>query len=549
MDPLTLVSTRATPQTEQTAPEQVRNSAGGYVFAVDDMTRLRRFCTIGVESGTYYASERALTLDNAQTVLRLARERTSDVVAEVVAISDAGRAPKQQPGLFALAACAKLGDAEGRRAALDALPKVARTGTALYLFAGYLEQFGGWGRGTKRAVARWYAERDLDGLAYQAVKYRQREGWSHRDLLRLSHPETVEVGRKALYEWIVRGTVGDDTPPLVRGFLEAQRATKVVDWTRLIAEHPLSWDMLPDAAVVEPKVWTALLEHDRVPATALLRQLPRLTNLGLLSPLGPTVRAVVDRLTDPGRLKRGRIHPISVLMALRTYQSGTSARGDRSRASATWRPSRPVLDALDAAFYAAFEAVEPAGKRTLIALDVSGSMGSSAAGATGLTARDVSAALSLVTAATEPATATVGFTGGGGGFWPIRNTNPRDVSGLTPLGISPRQRLDDVIESVSHLPFGATDCSLPMRWAEAHGEQVETFLVLTDNETWAGPVHAHQALQSYRRASGIPARLVVAAMTPTEFTIADPSDSGMLDVSGFDSAMPQFVADFSAGRV
>ncbi len=45
---------------------------------------------------------------------------------------------------------------------------------------------GGWGRSLRRAVGGWYADRSVDGLAYQAVKYRQREGLSHRDLLRLA---------------------------------------------------------------------------------------------------------------------------------------------------------------------------------------------------------------------------------------------------------------------------------------------------------------------------------------------------------------------------
>jgi 60 kDa SS-A/Ro ribonucleoprotein len=36
-------------------------------------------------------------------------------------------------------------------------------------------------------------------------------------------------------------------------------------------------------------------------------------------------------------------------------------------------------------------------------------------------------------------------------------------------------------------------------------------------------------------------------MTATRFTIADPSDAGMLDVAGFDVSVPQVVADFSRG--
>ena len=44
--------------------------AGGYAFAVDDWTRLDRFLILGAEGGTYYASERTLTRENAQAVLR-----------------------------------------------------------------------------------------------------------------------------------------------------------------------------------------------------------------------------------------------------------------------------------------------------------------------------------------------------------------------------------------------------------------------------------------------------------------------------------------------
>jgi 60 kDa SS-A/Ro ribonucleoprotein len=60
------------------------------------------------------------------------------------------------------------------------------------------------------------------------------------------------------------------------------------------------------------------------------------------------------------------------------------------------------VDALDRAFYAAFRNVEPTGKRWLLALDVSGSMDcGQIAGVPGLTPRVASAAMALVTAATE----------------------------------------------------------------------------------------------------------------------------------------------------
>jgi 60 kDa SS-A/Ro ribonucleoprotein len=79
------------------------------------------------------------------------------------------------------------------------------------------------------------------------------------------------------------------------------------------------------------------------------------------------------------------------------------------------------------------------------------------------------------------------------------------------------------------------------------GLAFDTFVVYTDNETWAGSVHPHQALRRYRQRSGIPARLVVVGMTANDVSVADPADPGMLDVAGFDAAVPGMVADFSRG--
>jgi 60 kDa SS-A/Ro ribonucleoprotein len=540
-DALNAINLRDTPQSQPADPRQVRNSAGGYTFTVAPLERLRRFLVLGIDGGTYYASERDLTKANAEVVLAWARDRAGELVDEIVSISTSGRAPRNNAALFALAAAAALGDAEGRKAALAALPKVARTGTHLFVFAGYVEQFRGWGRGLRRAVADWYLSKPVDAVAYQAVKYRQREGWSHRDLLRLAHPATDEAGRKQLFDWICGRS--EEGPALVEGFRRAQSATTAREWVAILDSYPsLSWEMLPDAALGEAEVWSKLIGNG-VPQTALMRQLPRLTRLGLLAPMSGTLEVVVGQLTDRDRLAKARVHPVNVLVAARTYASGASARGQSS-----WEPVSRVVDALDAAFYTAFASVQPANMRTLLALDVSGSMTAPVSGLP-VTAREVSAALALVTAATEPKTSTVGFTASGAGARSGLFRRGAGVDGIAPLPISPRQRLDDVLKTISGLPFSRTDCALPMLWATANKVEVDTFVVYTDNETWAGRVHPHQALRKYRDWSGIDARLVVAGLTATDFTIADPADPGMLDIAGFDSALPTLLTDFSARAI
>jgi 60 kDa SS-A/Ro ribonucleoprotein len=156
-----------------------------------------------------------------------------------------------------------------------------------------------------------------------------------------------------------------------------------------------------------------------------------------------------------------------------------------------------------------------------------------------LTAREASAALALVQLATEPGSSAVGFAAGADGAW--------DPPAIKPLPISPRRRLDDALRVVDEMPMGGTDCAQPMLYALANGLEIDTFVVYTDNETWHGEVHPHQALREYRERTGIPARLVVVGMTATEFSIADPSDAGMLDVAGFDAGVPSLISQFARG--
>ncbi len=75
----------------------------------------------------------------------------------------------------------------------------------------------------------------------------------------------------------------------------------------------------------------------------------------------------------------------------------------------------------------------------------------------------------------------------------------------------------------------------------------DAFVVYTDNETYQGQEHAHQALKRYRERMGIDAKLIVVGMTATNFTIADPSDPGMLDVVGFDASAPELISSFIRG--
>lgn len=516
----------ATPhQRERLNERQVENSAGGFVYAVDCWKRMDRFLILGSEGGSYYASEQKLTKENLKAVEECVALDGLRAIKRIVEISDAGRAPKNDPALLALAYAAAKGDNQTRTAALDALPKVARIGTHLFHFVDFVTEFRGWGRSLRMAVADWYQNQDPGKLADQVTKYQQRDGWSHRDLMRLTHRKFTGE-HQAIAHWVVKGEVSDGLPTRIQGHIELQAAGNAKEAARVIKNYGMVRESVPTELLSDPLVWDALLE--KMPLTAMIRNLGNMSKCGLLAPMSDASKLVVGKLSDIEALHKSRIHPISVLVAMKTYESGHSLKG-----SGEWNPVPQVVDALDEAYYAAFKNVEPTGKRFYMALDISGSMWSgNVAGIPDFSPGVATGAMAMVTVKTEKNYYTAGFT-----------------SVLEKITLSPRQRLDDVVKIMQEMShrMGSTDCAAPMIDAMKQKIPVDVFVVITDSETWAGRVHPPTALHNYRQKMGIPAKLVVMAMVPNKFSIADPMDGGMLDVVGFDTNTPAIIADFARG--
>lgn len=537
--------------------EQVKNDAGGFVFELDTLAQLRRFLILGAEGGTYYVSQEKLVTRNVAMVARALGEHGTAAVDVIVAVSVEGRAIKEDTVLFALATAATYDSSLSspiREYAMRQLPLVARTGYQLFTFLGFLGDLlpgvpgSHWSLFIRKGVAAWYERGDVDALAFQMVKYRQRDGWSHKRAIQLAHPKPPSSEHESLYQWAL-GKNPLIVHEYVEGFQYAQIAEKPSQTAALIEQRAwLPREALRTEHTRDVGVWRALLKQG-MPAGAMLRNLGRMTSYGVLTPMGEYTSLVAAKLTDPDTLRRARVHPVAVLKALLTYKAG---QGQRMR----WQPVQRIVDALDEAFYLAFDSVVPSGKRMLLAVDVSGSMVHHRIGGfEGLNARMGAAAMALVTAASERDHLIVAFST----RKPVMQHNrlQPDVYyqdgqadwTMTPFDIGPRMRLDAVAQAMHDVPAGGTDCSLPMRWAHEQGIDADVFVIYTDMETWAGPVHPVQALRDYRRSRVRDARLVVVGMAATPFTLADPADSGTLDVVGFDTRTPDLISAFARGEV
>ena len=543
-----------TPQSEKLpGTDQVKNSAGGYSFAVDKWKKFDRFLILGTEGGSYYASEKDLTIQNAENLLKCVAEDGLRVVKRIVEVSDQGIAPKNDPAIFALAVCLKKGDLATKHAAEKAVPKVCRIGTHIFQLADAIKVLGGWGRITMRAVASWYEVQPSHALATNLVKYQQRGGWSHKDLLRKSHAseKVTKNENEALFRWVTRdgnldarevgrfknwkegqklrtdkyqAVAPDFLPKVIEGFEKAKNPDlKAADIVKLVQDYGLPRECIPTQHLKSTEVWEALLTSGKgMPFTAMIRNLGKMSAVGLIAPMSNAEKFVAQRLADQEGLQKARVHPIQVLLAQAIYASGRGVKGDLS-----WAVSTKVIDALNEAFYLAFKNVEPTGKRRLIGLDVSGSMSGGMVAGTPLTPRAAAAALAMVTARTEET-------------WYCHAFSNRFME----FPISPKERLDSIVKRTEGLGFEGTDCSLPMVHALKRKIPVDCFEVYTDSETWAGAIHPTKALQQYRKETGIPAKLIVVGLVANDFTIADPNDAGMMDVVGFDASAPSLMADF-----
>jgi 60 kDa SS-A/Ro ribonucleoprotein len=109
--------------------------------------------------------------------------------------------------------------------------------------------------------------------------------------------------------------------------------------------------------------------------------------------------------------------------------------------------------------------------------------------------------------------------------------------------------LETAQRKTANLPAGGTDCALPILHAQQARMDVDAFLTITDNESWAGAIHPIQALKNYRKfRNKNDVSLIAMAMTATQYSIADPNDAYNLNVVGFDANVPVLIADFIRGN-
>ena len=515
-----LISNANVPQSQQVDPRQIKNAGGGYAFQVTDKEQLDRFLILGSTGGTYYIGERKLTKMNIDAIKRLINSELEYVVNRVLEVSQRNLAPSNDPAIFVLAYICATVPSPARLVAWGVLKDVCRIPTHLFTFMTYYNGLGGKSSSSARgAIGRWYTSQSDHSLALNLTKYQQRDGMSNIDLINFSHPKPITDAQK----WLFTGEINPvnqnaSVPESIAQYMNAIQIVKspgtLEAKVNAIHSARLPREVLPTELLNKPEVWDALLVG--MPPHALIRNLGKMTSVGLLTPMSDATVTVLGKLADVEQLRKSRVHPMMVYMALMTYQRGQGVKG-----SLSWKPVDKIIQALNEAVYKTFQLVKPTNRKMLVAVDYSLSMANESL--TGISCAEVGAAMATVIGNTEPLSTVVKF----------------DTS-WKPLQVLGR-RIDDVSQEISNWGQG-TDVAQAIYAAGSIVEPLDQIVIFTDNETWAGRQHVHVAYEQYKRSRNSNVSLVIISAEANQVTVGDPSDSSVLNVVGFDTSVPAVIA-------
>jgi 60 kDa SS-A/Ro ribonucleoprotein len=523
-------------QTPQSQPikgreaEMVQGRSGGWMFKTDIWQQLRRCLLIGTASGAYYASKHELTGEFVEVVRNAIAQNPQRVADEILYASD-GRAINNSAPILALVLLSMGETPEAKAAFQTSFSKVVRTGSHFYEWLSYTKSMRGFGKIVREAGKNWLSRDNVKDLAYQLLKYQQRQGFSHRDALRLFHVKPPTEQHNQLYNWVTKGW--ENLPQEIPNDSLAQ-----IWWYEWLKRNPektheaiqkgrLTHEMAAPVGKMDKTAWQLLFNE--MPIGAMLRNLGSLTELGVLTVNNRDNLKRVERvLNNAEHLRKGRIHPIDVLKALKTYQSG----GTLGKSKKTWQPVPRIVDILERALELSFDTLEPTGKVFLHAVDVSGSMSYYNVSSINLTCCEIAATMALATAKAEKNYVIRGFA-----------TEFRD------LKITRSDSFSDAMAKASNQNFGGTDASVAYDWAIQNKFKADIFCFWTDCESWAGRKHPSQALAEYRRKVNPHAKAVYVSLAPYNITLVDPQDPNSWDIAGFDPGTPRLIQMLASGEL
>ena len=290
------------------------------------------------------------------------------------------------------------------------------------------------GRRVKRVAGKWLTTRLGE---YWAIKYgaEKKGAFALRDLFRIYHPRRKMAANIPLIAWLQGAKDANvEALPQVSAFEALKRAKTSEEKVAAILAGRLPHEVATTFAGKDKEVWKAIVTQ--MPAFALLRNLATIERAGVMNDVR---ELIVAKFTD-AKLANARIFPFNFLKAI-----------DHVRDAA-------VKDSLRVGLETCLGGAETVPGKTLVALDISGSM-------QGIIRQ--AAIFAIATARRAPGSAMILFNESGYDF--------------------PVSRVDSVLTQAQGVPCaGGTDHGVIVRWLEQKKEKFDNVIVVTDEQQQQG---------------------------------------------------------------
>ena len=467
-----------------------QNRAGGPAYARTDEQALAQFAATGCLAGTFYASGE----QHLGEVLSIAMRCEPEFVARVAVFARRHARMKDMPALL----CAVLAVRDGELLE-RVFAQVVDNARMLRSFV-QIVRSGRVGRrslGTRprRLVRDWLAQRSDTQLLHASLGANP----SMRDIVRMVHPKPADPTRANFYAWLLgrpfdfellQGPVRE-----LERFRRDGGALPDVNF-QLLSHLPLDSDH-----------WRTIAR--RASWTNLRMNLNTYRRHGVFD-CDETVAVVARRLADPTEVGAAKAFPYQIMTTLLHLDDAVPDA---------------VRTALARALELATDNVPELPGRTVVAIDVSGSMHAPISGyrkgsTSKATCLDAAAVLAAAVLRRNPSARVIAFH-----EQVVRTT------------IDPAAPIADIVQTLRGLPCGGTDCAAALALLNRERARADTVVIVSDNVSWFRADRYGNStgmLAEWRRFAkrNRDAQLVCLDIQPSS-TAQAPEDDGVTNVGGF----------------
>lgn len=472
-------------------PDKIINDAGGYVFEATDNDKLMRFLVIGTND-SFYRSGEFNSKKYYDYVLDMVSNNEDVVFDAVNKVVSGNLAKSKTPTIFTIAVL--MNYAKDKAKARELASQYIKTSTDLFSWIDFVKNtkssYGsGMGRAKRRVIQEFYDMSD-DSLAYQMVKYRSREGWSHKDVMRVGHPF---LKNKELAQFALGNDFNvNEVPSIVQGFTKMSSAKNIEDVLDILDEYKnLPWETVPTEFLKEFDVWNKLLENNAIPQVAMVRKLKVFIDNRFFHKSATFRREVESKIVDGA--KNRPLHPMNYFLAFSnlTYN--------------VLNVPTSTLDALEEAFELSFKSVPSLGEKMKICVDVSGSMVWNNSHIQALAA-------GLVLLKQEPSSE----------FYTFSDSESKS-------NITPSTSIQDALKSKFN--SAGTNIGSVIKGAIDDNKFYDSFVILTDSDVNYGH-RVDNLINQYREKVNPNAKIITIAQVTNEFSLTSGDDDKSLNIAG-----------------